>query len=733
MIVSDTLKRIRDVRTKEGMAIKPSPYLRDSFIDEYGEEHKVVVRDYQKQGIMNCLMLERCILADDTGLGKTLQVLSTIGYVWMKEPEYVPIIITTKSALYQWKAEAKKFMKDMDVVVIHAEPYKRQDLYQDFFWRHDPEKKRVMIITYDTARKDMERQVVADRSKKPNKEQKKALAEAREKRDQAKITAAPEKVAFEEFFKPRDFEVHQFLEKVIGRFDRQDPLEQPPPKPGGWDNEDEQRLVQYLRARLHVRSAEAELTKVRNIISPPTIANGILDYVQDLRSKNPGSKFMLVMDEMHKLKNHKSQFHLKIDSLAVHCQRAIGMTATPVKNRLMEFWSLYHIVKPDLFPKITQFQNEFCITKMQPIGGGRKVPVVVGYKNLDEFVRRAELYYLSRKKYDVAKELPALISQERECELYDEQETLYDLAEVMAAEKAEAANPDDENAAENGGAMLAALTLIQQAVNSPCLIMNENGEPFEGPSAKVDSIMELLEDEIVGAKVIIFSKFEKMISLIERTLKEAKYKDEDGIERKGYKCVRITGNENKPEIREKHKNLFQDPNSGVNIVLITMAGSESINLHAAEHFVFVDLPWSWGDYVQLTGRSIRIGSQHKVVVAHHLLGKKQNGEDTIDHHVLAALRAKKKLSDKVAGESLKSALHFTADDVVKDVFALIRAAQAGKKAGDKGTLLDQVNQKIADSVSKKSGKKKAAGKAEEPPKVETVKDYDVSIIDFSDI
>ena len=37
---------------------------------------------------------------------------------------------------------------------------------------------------------------------------------------------------------------------------------------------------------------------------------------------------------------------------------------------------------------ISHFQNEFCVTKLQPIGGGRKVPIVVGYRNLDEFVRR---------------------------------------------------------------------------------------------------------------------------------------------------------------------------------------------------------------------------------------------------------------------------------------------------------------------------------------------------------
>ena len=683
----------------DNVVLKPSPFLKEFYVNENGETKPVVLRNYQKQAVLNLLIGVRNLLGEDTGLGKTMEVLTTIGYVWMKEPEYVPIVVTTKSALFQWGAEVQKFMQGMEYATVNGEPYERHEIYQDFFWRHNPDKKRLLFLTYDHIMKDAEKAVIRDRSNKPDPKLKKKLVAARKV---AKIAAEAfdvVKVDFEKSYKDRSLEVYDHVRATILAMASSDSFDPNRKKPGGWSASDERELAQYAKLRQNVSDAEHEVLKLSNQVAPPATVPGILEYMKDLKNSHPEVKFMLVMDEVHKLKNHKSQFHEKTREMSLMCERIIGMTATPVKNRLMEFWSLFRIIQPGVFPKITRFQDEYCVMKMQPIGGGRKVPIVVGYRNLDKFVNEIELYYLSRKKYDVAKELPELISQEIECELYEMQEELYDLAEIGAAEKA-------DESETSGGEVLAALTMVQQAVDSPCLIADEEGKAFEGPSSKVDALLELLENDAQGRKIIVFSKFERMISLIEKTLKEVKYIDDDGIQRKGYRYVRITGKENNAKVRETNKNLFQDPNSGVNIVLITMAGSESINLHAAEHFAFIDLPWSFGDYVQLTGRMVRIGSIHKAVCAHHFLGKRQNGSKTIDHHVLAALRSKKKLSDKVSGESLKGGLQFVSGDVANDVIAEIRKSQGerndkkGKKAGDKGTALALSNEKTEKTAIK---------------------------------
>jgi len=653
------------------------------------------------------LMVERMILGDDTGLGKTLQVLSTIGYIWMKEPEYVPIVFTKKSALFQWADETSRFMHNMEAVTVDGEPYERQVIYEDFFLNHDPSKKKLLILTYDMVLRDAGESVVRDKSQKPDKNIVKQLKDLRKSLKESAVLLDATRDQFRRKFGELPYEASEYLRAVLAGSAPSRDL--PAPLTQG-DMEFVQKLITLRDSQ---KAGDAEIVRLGDIVAPPKKTPGFLSYLRELKNRQPEVKFMLVMDEQHVLKNHRGRIHQTVAEISSECDRIIGMTATAVKNRLMEFFSLFRIVRPGLMPTIKKFHDDFCVVKLQPIGGGRKVPIVVGYKHLDKFVELIEPYYLSRRKHEVAKELPQLVSRELRCELSDVQQELYDLAEVGLLETGSQA---DANESE----MLKAMTLVQQAVDSPALIADENGNPFDGPSCKIDALLELLEDELDGIKVIIFSKFEKMISLIEKALAKQKIR-----------TVRITGKENKASDREKAKKVFQDVKSGVNVILITMAGAESINLHAAEHLIFVDSPWSWGDYVQITGRPIRIGSLHLMVVATHLVAVKKGGGKTIDDHVIKTLKGKKALADKVAGESLKGGLQFVQGNDVADIFQLIRGEHKDKK-----TLLDEVNKKIASASRRSKPSKKVANTPVEvdmPIRADDAETIVIHTIDLSDI
>lgn len=520
---TELLDKIRQIRTRADVVLKPSPYLRYSYTNEYGEIDAVKIRNYQAQGILNLLQMERMVLGDDTGLGKTLEMLSAIGYIWMMEPEYVPIIITTKSALFQWEDETRKFMQNMEAVTVSGEPFKRHKLYEEFFLNHNANKKRLLILTYDMVMYDLVEAVIRDKPQKVRPGFNRELKEARQAKKETQALLLPSKEAYDQHFAPRPFDIVNYLEQ----FWEDGPS---PPLPPGWTDVDDKILRAYVEARANANVAEQKVIDLNQEAAPPKKVPGILDYLKEMKFTHPQVKTMLIMDEMHKLKNHRSQFHEKTASIAHESSRVYGLTATPVKNRLMEFFSLFRIIQPSLFPKITPFQDEYCLTKLQPIGGGRQVRIVVGYKNLDAFVNKIEPYYLSRKKYDVAKELPELLSREVDCELTELQEELYDLAESGLLNKSE--DPDVTQAE-----MLSSMVMCQQAVNAPQLIANEDGEIYDGPSSKVDTLLELL-NEIEGQKVIIFSKFEKMVSLVESHLIKEKIK-----------CVRITGKENSSKMR----------------------------------------------------------------------------------------------------------------------------------------------------------------------------------------
>ena len=635
------LEKLRQIRTQADMSLKPSPFLRESYVDDSGEELSVKLRSYQKSGIMNLLMSPRMVLGDDTGLGKSLEILSTIGYVWLKEPEYVPVVLAKKSALHQWAAEVGKFMHGMDTVTVDGSPYDRERMYEEFFGNHDPGKKRLLIMTYDVLLKDAQESVVRNSDHKAASADKKALANTRKAFKEVQKAVKSESEIFEKWFNGRQYEIwdHAKAAVAIGADDKVRP-----PLPNNWTPEDEACVKKYAGVLNAEQAWKMEVNRLEMLVHPTIIAPGLMGHVRAFQAKHPNAKLMLVMDEAHVVKNYRGKIHLATANLSACCERVYGLTATPVKNRLMEFFALFRIVVPGMFPKVTWFQNEYCVTKLQKIGGGRSVPIVVGYKNLDKFVRDIEPFYLSRKKYDVAAELPRLVTRELQCELTDLQEELYDMAEAGLLEKD--ADPDSSPAA-----VLGAMTFVQEAVDAPNLLNNADGEPWEGNSPKIDTLLEMLEDELDGVKTIVFSRFERMISLTEKALKE-----------KSVKCVRITGKENKASDREKAKQAFQDPNSGVNVVLITEAGSESINLQAAEHFVLIDSPWSFGTYVQLIGRMVRIGSRHSMVVVTHLVATKKNGKKTIDNYVLKILRGKMKLINSVAGVALQDGLKFSDSD-----------------------------------------------------------------------
>jgi SWI/SNF-related matrix-associated actin-dependent regulator 1 of chromatin subfamily A len=204
---------------------------------------------------------------------------------------------------------------------------------------------------------------------------------------------------------------------------------------------------------------------------------------------------------------------------------------------------------------------------------------------------------------------------------------------------------------------LTALIYCQQIVDHPELV------DCEGDSDKMKELFTLLtEGDLADEKVIVFSRFKKMIDKLEEVAHSKKYK---------LKTVRITGDEDEDQ-RKAAMQKFQDPNSDARICWITEAAKEGINLQAAKALVFYDSPWSAGDYLQILGRMIRIGSTHDRCYAIHLVAR-----GTIDTKVMGVLRTKMKLIEAVMGKRLKgegmAEVTVSADNSIDDIFAALQA------------------------------------------------------------
>lgn len=420
-------------------------------------------------------------------------------------------------------------------------------------------------------------------------------------------------------------------------------------------------------------------------------------FREDLRVYQPllPKNLMVIFDEATAFKSYESKTHKAACEVGAVAQRCYGLTATLLKNNLIEGFGIYRAIYSGVFNTgITGFKKRYCVEKLQSIGA-RKVPVVVGYKNVEHFRDAIDPYFLGRKKHEVSAELPDLITKEVACGLTDVQWEAYSqaLGELLTV------RGEDKEVTP-----LSRLAYCQQIVDSPHLI------GLEGPSEKEAELYRIIDEELEDDDhIIIFSRFRTMVDRLETQFAE-----------RGISTLRITGAESEEE-RTLSKHIFQGDKEAIRnwvqkylvkkedpreesrrvavarkcmylinklknkenprIMLLTPAGTEALNLQSASVFIFYDSPWSPGDYEQLLGRMIRIGSVHKTVLVIHLMCK-----GTIDDHVMSRLREKAKIIKRAMGETTKGALTFDRELDLGDLMNRLRSDAARFKAGGRKAL-----------------------------------------------
>jgi hypothetical protein len=408
--------------------------------------------------------------------------------------------------------------------------------------------------------------------------------------------------------------------------------------------------------RREIRSAFQHQT------GPAVLIMGYRIAVQDFADIQDWSGYVFITDEASAYKNDSTQVHQVVKFMGTKCDRLWGLSATIIKNHLIEGWGIYRVVVPGLFGNKNNFLNDFCVTRLQQIPGSRRqIPIIVGYRDRDikEFRRKIDPYFLGRPKFEVASELPPLVTKHLKVGMTKAQEDKYQEALEGLLLVGEKTGQVDEKEVTK----LTAVTYCQQIVNHLELI------GCDGDSEKLDALLDLVGEggDLEGDKVIIFTRFRKMVDILVPVLKKA-----------GIRAVRITGEEDEKE-RKEAQDDFQNPKSDARVVCITTAAAEAINLQTAKAIVFYDTPWSAGDYLQILGRMIRIGSVHDRCYAIHLVS-----EGTIDERVCKVLAKKMGLVEAVLGKRIKgegdSGVMVDASNDISDLFnELVADARARHK------------------------------------------------------
>ncbi len=340
-----------------------------------------------------------------------------------------------------------------------------------------------------------------------------------------------------------------------------------------------------------------------------------------------------ILDEAQHIKNPLSATARAAKRLKA--DRRLALSGTPIENRLSEIWSIFDFVSPGLLGPLDKFEERYS----RPIDAGDQ-------KAASRLRATIHPFILRRTKSEVAKDLPEKIEAEQYCDLTGEQGALY--AAVLKEVRAQVMGEVEKNGvAKSQIQILAGLTKLRQAACDPRLL-NLPRQFTDEDSGKLGALRELIETCLEGGhRVLVFSQFVSMLTLIRRALEHDKvpYEYLDGSTKD----------------RQARVDNFQSE-YGPPVFLISLkAGGSGLNLTAADTVVHFD-PW-WNPAVedQATDRAHRIG-QTRVVTTYRLIAK-----GTIEEKILQLGGKKRELVGAVLSEDIGGAKKLTKTDL-EDLF-----------------------------------------------------------------
>lgn len=143
-IAPRALDAIRDLRRWQASPIDHAPRAVDCALP---------LREYQRPAVGKLLAERGFILADDVGLGKTIEA-GTAMYWIIRDEQARGIVVTTNSTKYQWKDELLRLAPGdlrIPLIVAHGEKRVRHDAYRRWERTDDA----ILIVHHDAFRRDV--------------------------------------------------------------------------------------------------------------------------------------------------------------------------------------------------------------------------------------------------------------------------------------------------------------------------------------------------------------------------------------------------------------------------------------------------------------------------------------------------------------------------------------------------------------------------------------------------
>ncbi|HME20890.1 MAG TPA: DEAD/DEAH box helicase [Acetobacteraceae bacterium] len=323
---------------------------------------------------------------------------------------------------------------------------------------------------------------------------------------------------------------------------------------------------------------------------------------------------IVILDEAQRIKNWHTKTARAVKSLASHY--TFVLTGTPIENRIDEIYSIVQYLDPGLLGPLFRFNRDFYDLDER----GRPI----GYKNLDELMRRLQSVMLRRRKRDVETELPGRTVKNFLVGMADEQRLRYDEYKAQAARLVHIAQrrPLTQQEFERLQRLLACMRML---CDTPFIL-----DPACRVSPKLEELERVLTDLLAEPerKVIVFSEWERMLTLVRELAEDM-----------GIEVAWHTGSVPQDRRRAEIARFKRDPEC--RLFLSTDSGSVGLNLQTASAVINLDLPWNPAKLEQRIARAWRKNQMRTVDVINLVT------EDSIEHAMLHVLSQKQALADGV--------------------------------------------------------------------------------------
>lgn len=333
---------------------------------------------------------------------------------------------------------------------------------------------------------------------------------------------------------------------------------------------------------------------------------------------------LLVLDESQNIKNINSQTTKAV--LLLNAKKRVALSGTPIENNLLELYSLFRFLNPEMFGSVQEFTNDYIVP----------IQKYSDTSTIEELRKKIYPFLLRRVKKEVLADLPDKIEKLVYVDMNDEHRSFYEERRKYYYSLLE------KNTSSQGNFdkffVLQAINELRHIVSSPELeskkIISSKKEVL------IENVIEAIEN---NHKVLVFVNYLSSIESICDSLRENKIK-----------YLKMTG---QTKDRQNLVDKFQNDSRYKVFVMTLKTGGVGLNLVSADT-IFIYDPW-WNTTVenQAIDRAYRLG-QDKTVFAYKMIMR-----NTIEEKILKLQEIKNKLLDDLISEDNLSTKNLSKSDI----------------------------------------------------------------------